>query len=327
MEYRRLGNTGLKVSRLCFGTMTYGSKTWRPWILEYDEAIPFFRHALDLGVNFFDTADMYSFGACEEVVCRALKELGASRDRVVIATKVFNAMSDDPNDRGLSRKHIFKSIDNSLRRLGTDFVDLYQIHRFDYETPIEETLGALDDLVRIGKVRYIGASAMYAWQFMKMLATSERLRLAKFVSMQNYYNLVYREEEREMLPLCRTEGIGVIPFSPLARGFVVGNRRTEDWGETIRAKTDDYSRGQYYRPLDFAIVDRISAIAEARGVNNAQIALAWVLQQPGITAPIVGATKLSHLDDAVCAQSIKLDDAELKSLGELYETRPIMAHS
>jgi len=327
MDYRRLGNTGLKVSRLCFGTMTYGSRTWRPWILEYDEALPFFRHALDLGVNFFDTADMYSFGACEEVVGRALKELGARRDQLIIATKVFNPMSGDPNGKGLSRKHIFHSIDASLKRLGTDFVDLYQIHRFDYETPIEETLGALDDLVRIGKVRYIGASAMFAWQFMKMLSVSEKLGLAKFVSMQDYYNLVYREEEREMLPLCRAEGIGVIPFSPLARGFVAGNRRTEDWGDTVRAKSDDYSRTQYYRPVDFAIVDRISEIARKRGVSNAQVALAWVLQQPGITAPIVGATKLHHLDDAVAAQSLGLDDTELRFLSELYEPRRILAHS
>ena len=327
MEYRRLGNTGLKVSRLCFGTMTYGSKAWRPWVLEYDEALPFFRHALDLGVNFLDTADMYSLGVSEEIVGRAIRELGASRDKLVIATKVFNAMSGDPNDRGLSRKHIFHSIDNSLKRLGTDFVDLYQIHRFDYDTPIEETLGALDDLVRMGKVRYIGASAMYAWQFMKMLATSEKLRLAKFVTMQNYYNLVYREEEREMLPLCRAEGVGLIPFSPLARGFVVGNRRKEDWGETVRAKTDDYSRGQFYRPQDFAVVDRITQVAQNRGVSNAQIALAWVLQQPGITAPIIGASKLQHLDDAVAAQSIHLDAEELKLLTELYETRPILSHS
>jgi aryl-alcohol dehydrogenase (NADP+) len=327
MEYRRLGNTGLKVSRLCFGTMTYGSKAWRPWVLEYDEALPFFRHALDLGVNFLDTADMYSLGVSEEIVGRAIRELGASRDKLVIATKVFNAMSGDPNDRGLSRKHIFHSIDNSLKRLGTDFVDLYQIHRFDYDTPIEETLGALDDLVRMGKVRYIGASAMYAWQFMKMLATSEKLRLAKFVTMQNYYNLVYREEEREMLPLCRAEGVGLIPFSPLARGFVVGNRRKEEWGETVRAKTDDYSRGQFYRPQDFAVVDRITQVAQNRGVSNAQIALAWVLQQPGITAPIIGASKLQHLDDAVAAQSIHLDAEELKLLTELYETRPILSHS
>jgi aryl-alcohol dehydrogenase (NADP+) len=245
----------------------------------------------------------------------------------MIATKVFYPISDDPNDRGLSRKHIFNSIDASLRRLGTDYVDLYQIHRFDYETPIEEALVALNDLVRSGKVRYIGASAMFAWQFMKMLMTADKLGLTRFVSMQNYYNLLYREEEREMLPLCRAEGIGVIPFSPLARGFVAGNRRKEDYGETVRAKTDEFSRRQYYNPQDFAIVDRITEVARKRGVNNAQIALAWVLQQPGVTAPIIGASKMSHLDDAVAALSIKLDDAELKLLAEHYRPRQIMAHT
>jgi 1-deoxyxylulose-5-phosphate synthase len=327
MEYRRLGSTGLKVSRICFGTMTYGSKKWREWVLEEPEALPFFARALECGINFIDTADMYSEGVSEEIVGRALKQLGIARDRVVIATKVFNPMSDDPNDKGLSRKHIFHSIDNSLKRLGTDYVDLYQIHRFDYETPIEETLVALDDLIRAGKVRYIGASAMYAWQFMKMLATSDRLGVARFVSMQNYYNLLYREEEREMMPLCRAEGIGLIPFSPLARGFVAGNRRKEDFGETTRAKTDAYSRGQYYRPQDFAIVDQISAVAKSRGANNAQIALAWVLQQPGVTSPVIGASKLSHLDDAVAALDIRLNEEELKTLAQRYEPRAIMAHS
>src|SRR5215831_13565552 len=325
MEFVRFGSTGLKVSRLCLGAMTYGDPGWRSWVLSEEAGRPFFQRALECGINFFDTADMYSLGKSEEVLGRALKDF-ARRDRVVIATKVFNAMSDDPNDKGLSRKHIFQSIDRSLRRLGMDFVDLYQIHRFDRETPIEETLSALNDLVRAGKVRYIGASAMWSWQFMKMLATSERLGLARFVSMQNYYNVVYREEEREMLPLCRAEGVGVIPFSPLARGFVAGNRRKEDWGETVRAKTDDYSRRQYYRPQDFAIVDRVSEIARKRGSNNAQIALAWALHQPGVTAPIVGASKLHHLDDAIAALGIRLEAGELKALGELYEPRGIMAH-
>ena len=317
----------MKVSRLCLGAMTYGSKHWRPWVLSEEEARPFIRRALELGINFFDTADMYSVGASEEVLGRALQDFGPGRDRIMIATKVFYPISDDPNDRGLSRKHIFNSIDVSLSRLGTDYVDLYQIHRFDYETPIEETLIALNDLVRAGKVRYIGASAMFAWQFMKMLMTSDKLGVARFVSMQNYYNLVYREEEREMLPLCRAEGIGVIPFSPLARGFVVGNRRKEDYGETTRAKTDEFSRRQYYSAQDFAIVDRITEVAQNRGVNNAQIALAWVLQQPGVTAPIVGASKMHQLDDAVAALDIKLDDAELKLLTEHYRPRPIMAHT
>jgi aryl-alcohol dehydrogenase-like predicted oxidoreductase len=317
----------LRVSRLCLGAMTYGSKEWRPWVLSEEESRPFIRRAVELGINFFDTADMYSIGASEEVLGRALKDFGPGRDRVMIATKVFNPMSDDPNDRGLSRKHIFNSIDNSLRRLGTDYVDLYQIHRFDYDTPIEEALVALHDLVRSGKVRYIGASAMFAWQFMKMLMTADKLGLTRFVSMQNYYNLVYREEEREMLPMCRAEGIGVIPFSPLARGFVVGNRRKEDYGETVRAKTDEFSRRQYYNAQDFAIVDRITEIARKRGVNNAQIALAWVLQQPGVTAPIIGASKMNQLDDAIAALSIKLEDAELKLLAEHYRPRAIMAHT
>jgi aryl-alcohol dehydrogenase (NADP+) len=306
--------------------MTYGSKKWRPWVLEEDEARPFIRRAIELGINFFDTADMYSDGASEEVLGKALKDLEPSRERTVIATKLFMPMSDDPNDRGLSRKHIFSSIDASLRRLGTDYVDLYQIHRFDYETPIEETLIALNDLVRSGKVRYIGASAMFAWQFLKMLMTSDKLGVARFVSMQNYYNLVYREEEREMLPLCRAEGIGVTPFSPLARGFVVGNRRKEDYGETVRAKTDEFSRRQYYSAQDFAIVDRISEVAKSRGTNNAQIALAWVLQQPGVTAPIIGASKMNQLDDAIAALSIKLTETELKLLAEHYRPRAIMAH-
>ena len=327
MDYVNLGRTGLKVSRLVLGAMTYGSKKWRPWVLEEEEARPFIRQALELGINFFDTADMYSVGASEEILGRALKDFGPGRDRLVIATKVYNAMSDDPNDRGLSRKHIMHSIDSSLRRLGTDYVDLYQIHRYDGATPIEETLAALNDVVRSGKALYIGASAMFAWQFMKMLAASDRMGLARFVTMQNYYNVIYREEEREMLPLCRAEGIGVIPFSPLARGFVVGNRRKDDWGETIRAKTDEFSRKQYYRPQDFAIVDRISEIAKTRRLNNAQIALAWVLHQPGVTAPIIGASKPGHLEDAIAALDVKLDAQELKALGELYKPREILGHS
>ena len=241
MEYVRLGSAGLKVSRICLGTMTYGSKQWREWVLEEEESRPFIRRALELGINFFDTADMYSLGASEEILGRALRDFGPPRDRVVIATKVFSPMGDDPNQRGLSRKHIMHSIDDSLRRLGTDYVDLYQIHRFDPETPIEETLEALDDVVKAGKALYIGASSMFAWQFAKMLYTADEMGLTRFVTMQNHYNLIYREEEREMLPLCREEGIGVIPWSPLARGFVTGNRRREDCGDTVRAKTDEYA--------------------------------------------------------------------------------------
>jgi aryl-alcohol dehydrogenase (NADP+) len=248
MEYVNLGRTGLKVSRLCLGTMTYGSKKWRQWVLEEEESRPFLKRALELGINFFDTADMYSLGVSEEIVGRGLRDFAGGRDRVVIATKVFQPMGDDPNLRGLSRKHIFHSIDDSLRRLGTDYVDLYQIHRFDYATPIEETIAALDDVVRAGKVRYVGASAMFAWQFARMLYTADRLGRARFVSMQNHYNVVYREEEREMLPLCREEGIGVIPFSPLARGFVAGK------SDTVRSHTDQLTK-KYYVDSDNAVVE------------------------------------------------------------------------
>jgi aryl-alcohol dehydrogenase-like predicted oxidoreductase len=326
MEYVRLGSTGLKVSRLCLGCMTYGSKKWRDWILDQEESRPFFRRALEMGINFFDTADMYSVGVSEEITGCALKDF-AKRDKVVIATKVFNPMGDNPNQKGLSRKHIHHAIDDSLRRLGTDYVDLYQIHRFDYETPIEETLRALDDVVRAGKALYIGASSMFAYQFAKMLKASDALGLARFVSMQNHYNLVYREEEREVLPLCREEGIGVIPWSPLARGFLAGNRRPQDLGDTVRAKTDDYAKDLYFQPSDFTVVERVTEIAQRRGVPNAQVALAWILQQPGITAPIIGATKMRHLDDAVAALSLKLDDAELKALAAPYQPHPILGHS
>jgi aryl-alcohol dehydrogenase (NADP+) len=306
--------------------MTYGSKKWREWVLEEEESRPFLRRALEAGINFFDTADVYSNGVSEEILGRALKDFGPSRDRVVIATKVHGPMGDDPNQRGLSRKHILQSIDASLKRLGTDYVDLYQIHRFDYETPIEETLAALDEVVRAGKALYIGASSMYAWQFAKMLYTAGRLGLARFVSMQNHYNLIYREEEREMLPLCREEGIGVIPWSPLARGFLAGNRRPGDYGETIRAKTDEYAQKMYYQPSDFAVVERVTAIARQRGVSNAQVALAWLLAKPGVTAPIIGASKMQHLDDALAALTLKLDEAELRALEEPYQPHPVLGH-
>jgi len=327
MDYVNLGSTGLKVSRICLGTMTYGVKKWREWVLEEDESRPFIRRALELGINFFDTADMYSVGGSEEILGRALKDFGPGRDRVVIATKLFNPMGDDANQRGLGRKHIRHAIDDSLRRLRTDYVDLYQIHRFDYDTPIEETLEGLNDVVRAGKALYIGASSMFAWQFARMLAKSRELGLARFVTMQNHYNLIYREEEREMLPLCREEGIGVIPWSPLARGFLAGNRRTQDFGDTLRAKTDDYAQKLYYQPSDFTVVDRVTEIAQKRGIPNAQVALAWVLQQPGITAPIVGASKMRHLEDAVAALSVKLDEAELKALAEPYQPHRVLGHS
>ena len=324
MKYVNLGSTGLKVSRICLGTMTYGSKKWREWVLEEAEAGPFFRRALEAGINFFDTADIYSLGVSEEITGRALKQYGPSRDKLVIATKVFNAMGDDPNQRGLSRKHIMHAIDDSLRRLQTDYVDLYQIHRFDPHTPIEETLEALDQVVRSGKALYIGASSMYAWQFLKMLQTSDMLGLARFVTMQNHYNLVYREEEREMIPLCLEEGIGLIPWSPLARGFLAGNRNPDSRGETTRAKTDDFAQKLYYRPSDFVVVDRLSEIAKKRAVHNAQIALAWILSKPGISSPIIGASKMQHLDQAITALDIHLDESEIKALEEPYEPHPVL---
>jgi len=327
MQYKRLGSTGLKVSQLCLGTMTYGVKSWREWVLEEADSLPFFRRAIEAGINFFDTADMYSLGASEQITGRALREFGPSRDKVVIATKVFNAMGDDPNARGLSRKHIHHAIDDSLKRLGTDYVDIYQIHRFDYETPIEETLEALDQVVRQGKALYIGASSMYAWQFAQMLAKSRELGLAKFTTMQNHYNLIYREEEREMLPLCREMGIGVIPWSPLARGFLAGNRTKTDHGETLRAKTDDYAQKLYYQPSDFAVVDRVTEVAARHGVSNAQIALAWVLAQPGITAPIIGASKMPQLDEAIAALNVKLTPEDLTALAQPYQPHAILGHS
>jgi aryl-alcohol dehydrogenase (NADP+) len=325
MEYVRLGSAGIRVSRLCLGTMTYGTSQWRPWVLDEAASRPFIARALEHGINFFDTADMYSHGVSEEVLGRALK--GQSRDQLVIATKAFNPVTDGVNRSGLSRKHLFNAIDASLKRLGVDYVDLYQIHRFDPQTPIEETLEALHDIIKSGKARYIGASSMFAWQFMKMLAVSEANGWTRFVSMQNHYNLVYREEEREMLPLCREEGIGVIPWSPLARGFLAGNRRREDKGETIRAKTDDFAHRLYYADSDFMIAERVADVAAQRGVKPTQIALAWVLSRPGVTAPIIGASRLSHLDEAVGALEIRLTAEEIASLEAPYQPHPILGHS
>ena len=326
MEYVNLGKTGLKVSRLCLGMITYGTPNWRPWVLDEATSRPFIKRALEAGINFFDTADVYSRGVSEEVTARALHDF-AKRDQVIIATKVHGKMSDDPNDHGLSRKHIFDSIDRSLRRLGTDYVDLYQIHRYDYETPIEETMEALHDVVRAGKVRYIGASSMFAWEFAKAQYTADLHRWTRFVAMQNHYNLVYREEEREMIPFCRDQGIALIPWSPLARGFLAGNRSRDKKGETTRSTTDPFAHEMYYQPSDFAIVDRVSELAQKRGASNAQIALAWILHQPGITAPIIGASKPHHLDDALSALAIKLSDGEIKSLEELYVPHPVLGHS
>jgi aryl-alcohol dehydrogenase (NADP+) len=326
VEYVRFGNTGLKVSRLCLGMMTYGTPEWRPWVLDEAASRPFVARALEHGINFFDTADVYSSGMSEEVTGRALKAL-AHRDQVVIATKAFYATGEGPNDRGLSRKHLITAIEASLRRLGTDHVDLYQIHRFDYDTPVEETLEALHDIVKAGKARYIGASSMFAWQFAKMLHVADTRGWTRFVSMQNHYNLVYREEEREMLPLCRDEGIAVIPWSPLARGFLAGNRQKEDRGETVRAKTDEYAHEMYYAASDFTIADRVSGVAARRGIRPMQVALAWLLSKRGVTAPIVGASKLPHLDELVAALDIRLDEDEIACLEGPYEPHRVLGHS
>jgi aryl-alcohol dehydrogenase (NADP+) len=303
--------------------MSFGSPSWRPWVLEEPESRPIIERALQLGINFFDTADVYSLGASEEILGRALRDF-ARRDQVVIATKAFYPVGDGPNARGLSRKHLFDAIDGSLRRLGVEYVDLYQIHRFDRHAPIEETLSALDDIVRSGKARYIGASSMAAWQFSKMLQTSARHGWSRFVSMQNHYNLVYREEEREMIPLCLDEGVGLIPWSPLARGFLAGNRRKADRGDTIRAKTDDFAHSMYFADADFVVADRVVELAAARGLKPAQVALAWVLAKPGVAAPIVGTSTISHLDDAVAASGVGLTPEEMQTLEEPYEPHRVL---
>jgi aryl-alcohol dehydrogenase (NADP+) len=326
MDYVNLGHTGLKVSRLCLGMMTYGSTSWRSWVLSEEDSRPFIRRAIEAGINFFDTADMYSNGASEEVTGRALRDF-ARRDEVVLATKVFNPMGDQPNQRGLSRKHILDGIDASLRRLGTDYVDLYQIHRWDTETPIEETLVALHDVVKAGKARYIGASSMYAWQFAKALYLADRHGWTRFISMQNHYNLIYREEEREMLPLCLAEGVGVVPWSPLARGFLAGNRTPDKSGDTERSRTDIYAHSMYYQDSDFRVAERCADLAKRRGVSSAQVALAWMLHQPGVSAPIIGASKMYQLEEALAALTLKLDVDERQYLEEPYQPHPVLGHS
>jgi aryl-alcohol dehydrogenase-like predicted oxidoreductase len=325
MEYVNFGKTGLKVSRLCLGCMTYGTPAWRDWVLDEEASRPFFRRALEAGINFFDTADVYSIGISEEVTGRALKDF-AQRDEVVIATKVFNPMGDKPNQKGLSRKHIMEGIDNSLRRLGTEYVDLYQIHRWDDETPIEETMEALHDVVKAGKARYIGASSMYAWQFVKAQYVADLHGWTRFVSMQNHYNLVYREEDREMNPFCRTEGVALIPWSPLARGFLAGNRTRDKGGDTARSKSDGFAHHMYYHDNDFDTLDRVVELAGQRGVSNAQIALAWMLHKPGITSPIIGASKMPHLDEAIAAMDIKLSGEEIEFLEAPYQPHPVFGH-
>ena len=326
MQYTNLGKSGLQVSRLCLGCMTFGSKKWREWVIEEPEARKVIKKALELGINFFDTANMYSLGVSEEIVGRALKDF-AKRDEIVLATKVYFPMNDLPNQGGLSRKHIFSAIDASLKRLGTDYVDLYQIHRWDTHTPIEETLEALHDLVRMGKVRYLGASSMFAWQFVQSFYMADLNGWTRFVSMQNHYNLIYREEEREMIPLCRAEGIGLIPWSPLARGFFAGNRNRQGSGETIRAKKDDYSLKMYsFDDQDFTIAERVTELAQRRSAKPIQIALAWVLHQVGVTSPIVGTKNIEQLKELAAGVEINLSDEERAFLEEPYKTRPISGH-
>jgi aryl-alcohol dehydrogenase-like predicted oxidoreductase len=326
MEYTRLGGTGLEVSRICLGMMSYGDPAQRPWALVEKDAAPFVQRAAEAGINFFDTADVYSLGASEEITGHLLTRFFPRREDYVLATKVFSPMSDRPNDRGLSRKHILASIDASLRRLGVDYVDLYQTHRWDYDTPIEETMGALHDVVRAGKARYIGASSMYAWQFAKAQYTARLNGWTPFVSMQNHYNLLYREEEREMLPLCRDLGVGVIPWSPLARGMLAGNRGRGGEKRTTRANSDPFGDNLYVED-DFAVVDANAAVAADRGVSPAQVALGWLLSRPGVTAPIVGATKLHHLDEAIAAVDLTLDEKEVERLESPYRPHAVSGHS
>jgi 1-deoxyxylulose-5-phosphate synthase len=323
VEYTRLGSTGLSVSRLALGMMSYGDPGWRNWVLSEEEASPFVRRAVEAGINFFDTADMYSRGVSEEVTGRLLKEF-ARRDDVVLATKVFFPVEEGPNRRGLNRKHIFAAVTDSLRRLDVDHIDLYQIHRWDYHTPIEETMEALHDVVKAGHVRYIGASSMFARQFARALHVAERAGTTRFVSMQNHYNLLYREEEREMNPLCQEEGVGILPWSPLARGYLT---RPPDRKEaTPRGQVDAYARRLYSFPEADRILEAVGKVAEARGVSRAQVALAWLLARPGVTAPIVGATKMAHLDDALAAVTLELEAGEIRALEAAYVPRPVVGH-
>jgi len=325
MDQVRLGATGLHVSRVCLGMMSYGNDSDRPWVLDEAATEPLIRRAVEGGITFFDTADVYSGGASEVATGRLVPKYIA-RDEVVIATKVNGQMTPGPNGRGLSRKHILSAIDASLERLGMDYVDLYQIHRWDPRTPIEETMEALHDVVRAGKARYIGASSMYAWQFAKAQHVAERNGWTRFVSMQNHYNLVYREEEREMIPLCLDQGVGVIPWSPLARGFLTGTRTRSGERRTTRAETDQFTDRLYGRPEDFDVADRVAEVAGERGVPPAQMALAWLMHRPGVTAPIVGATKLEHLEDALAAAELDMADDDMARLEQPYVPHPVLGH-
>ena len=325
MDHRTLGHSDLKVSRLCLGTMSFGTPRWRPWVLAEEPSREIIRHALDLGINFFDTADYYSLGVSEEVVGRALRDF-VPRDQVVIATKVFYPLTDDPTSGGLSRRHIMAAIDDSLRRLGVDYVDLYQIHRYDKNVPIAETLEALHDVMRAGKARYIGASSMFAWQFAQMLSMQDHRGWTRFISMQNHYNLIYREEEREMIPLCRAEGIALIPWSPLARGFLAGNRRRGQKDATLREQHDEYGHGLYYTGTDYEIADVVSEVARAKGVLPIQVALSWILDRPDVTAPIISVTKREQLDQLVGGLDVTLTPDEVARLEAPYRPRPIRGH-
>ncbi len=325
MQHAKLGRTGLTVSRICLGCMSYGSKQWRDWVLTVDEAREHFAAALEAGINFFDTANVYSVGVSEEITGKWLGEMG-KREDIVLATKVHGQMASGPNRSGLSRKHILESCDASLKRLKMDYIDLYQIHRYDFTTPLEETLEALDSLVRAGKVRYLGASSMAAWQFQKALNLQAQNGWHRFVSMQNHYNLVYREEEREMNPLCIDQGVGLIPWSPLARGFLAGNRNAQKSGDTARAKSDDFAKMMYFSEADFQVLSEVEKLAKSRGVTPSQIACAWILHAPGVTAPIIGATKMKHLKEAIDAVDIKLTADELSALEKPYRPHPILGH-
>jgi 1-deoxyxylulose-5-phosphate synthase len=325
MDYVRLGSSGLKVSRICLGMMSYGDTTERAWHLSEEAAEPIVRQAAESGVTFFDTADMYSGGLTEEITGRLLGKLFGHRDDYVLATKLYFPTGPGPNDRGLSRKHVLASIDASLRRLGTDYVDLYQIHRWDDETPVEETMAALHEVVQAGKARYLGASSMYAWQFAKAQYAAQSAGRTRFISMQNHYNLVYREEEREMIPLCIDQGVGVIPYSPLARGLLGGNRQRGERQQTVRAGNDPLA-DQFYEQADFDVVDTVRAIASGHGLSMAQIALAWLLGKPGVSAPVIGATRLAHLAEAVAAVGITLSEDTVAQLEKPYRPHRILGH-
>lgn len=324
MKYTQLGRSGLAVSRICLGCMTYGTPKWRPWVLDEIDARPFYQKALELGINFFDTADMYSMGVSEEVTGRALREM-ANMEEIVLATKVHFPMGDGPNMGGISRKHIVQACEASLRRLGVETIDLYQIHRFKSTVPIEETLGALEHLVTQGKVRYIGASSGYAWQMARALSVSEKRGWARFISMQNHYNLVYREEEREMIPLCVEEGVGVIPWSPLARGRLARTTPSPVSG-TTRAESDTYAVDLYDSPSDLLVIEAVRKVANELGVSPSEVALAWLLQRPGVSAPIVGATKLEHLESAVRSLDVKLTEEQVRALEDPYQPHAVRGH-